>query len=152
MIKNSSGWVSRGDFDAHLRDNWQTVHGVWPGIFSTGVWTPIDSSGQGLSLTSSGMWIKLGRLVWASGVITFPATANATANLIGGLPFTSLNSEDGRGGGMVSYNGMATAATVHVTKNAKTFRFRKLGGTAYTYAELTQYLMYFSVLYLTTEG
>lgn len=57
--------------------------------YEEGSWTPVDSSGAGLSLTASGIYTKIGRLVFVSGQIIWPATANGATATIGGLPFTS---------------------------------------------------------------
>ena len=48
---------------------------------------PTDASGAGLSLaTATVTYTKLGNIVFASGQITYPATANGNAAVIGGLP------------------------------------------------------------------
>lgn len=58
--------------------------------YKEGTWTPTDASGAGLSLTgASGTFIKIGGLVFVTGQCTYPATANASAMVLGGLPYTS---------------------------------------------------------------
>jgi hypothetical protein len=61
--------------------------------YEEGTWTPIDSSGAGLTLTSvSGSYIKVGKQVSFICQFTYPSTADGTPAKIGGLPFTSANS------------------------------------------------------------
>lgn len=57
-----------------------------------GAFTPIDSSGAGLTFaSSSGKYTKIGRQVFVKFTVEYPATADASATAIGGLPFTSSN-------------------------------------------------------------
>lgn len=58
--------------------------------YEEGTWTPTDASGAGLTFaTAAGWYTKVGRLVVATFRVIYPATANASASTIGGLPFTS---------------------------------------------------------------
>lgn len=58
--------------------------------YEEGTWTPTDASGAGLTFaTAAGWYTKVGRLVVATFRVVYPATANASASTIGGLPFTS---------------------------------------------------------------
>ena len=58
--------------------------------YEEGTWTPADGSGAGLSFSSaSGTYTKVGRLVTAAFSAVYPATANASAAKISGLPFSS---------------------------------------------------------------
>jgi hypothetical protein len=58
--------------------------------YREGTWTPTDASGAGLTLTTSASkYTKIGRIVTCNFNVTYPATANASSCLIGGLPFIS---------------------------------------------------------------
>ena len=58
--------------------------------YEEGAWTPNDASGASLAFsTAVGAYVKVGRSVLISAQITYPATADGTAALIGGLPFTN---------------------------------------------------------------
>jgi len=58
--------------------------------YEEGTWTPTDASGAGLTFaTAAGWYTKVGRLVVATFRVIYPATADASASTIGGLPFTS---------------------------------------------------------------
>jgi hypothetical protein len=60
--------------------------------YEEGTWTPVDSSGAGLVFTvTSATYTKIGRMVYASLNITFPATVNGSTLIMGGLPFISKN-------------------------------------------------------------
>lgn len=53
-------------------------------------WTPIDGSGAGLTLTNGGCTsIKIGKLVFITANVTYPANANGTDAYLGGLPIAS---------------------------------------------------------------
>ena len=56
--------------------------------YQEGVWVPTDQSGASLTL-STGVcrYTKVGRLVTVNFDLTYPATANGAATVIGGLPF-----------------------------------------------------------------
>jgi len=60
--------------------------------YEEGTWTPTDASGAGLTLTVNGtqFYTKVGRTVTVSFNITYPATADASFAILGGLPFTSV--------------------------------------------------------------
>jgi hypothetical protein len=73
--------------------------------YEEGTWAPTDVSGAGLTLTvTAASYTKIGRMVYASLNITFPATANASTIFIGGLPFISKNS----GTVAIAFTGEAT--------------------------------------------
>jgi hypothetical protein len=56
--------------------------------YQEGVWVPTDQSGASLTLTTGlCRWTKIGRIVTANFNLTYPATANASSTVIGGLPF-----------------------------------------------------------------
>jgi hypothetical protein len=59
--------------------------------YEEGTWTPADASGVGLSFTVAfANYTKIGRMVYASFRLTYPATASGATAGIGGLPFTSV--------------------------------------------------------------
>lgn len=64
--------------------------------YEEGTWTPTDASGAGLVFTTSNThYTKVGNIVTVTGIVTFPATANASAAQIGGLPFTAKANSTG---------------------------------------------------------
>ncbi len=55
--------------------------------FSSGTWTPVDASGAALSLTgASGTYWLIGKMVFITAEFVYPATADVTTAVIGGLP------------------------------------------------------------------
>jgi hypothetical protein len=61
--------------------------------YEEGTWTPTDASGAGLTFTtSSSNYTKIGRVVIASSLVTYPSTANGSTAKIGGFPFTIASS------------------------------------------------------------
>jgi len=61
--------------------------------YETGTWTPTDASGASLTFSiTAATYTKVGRLVYVFAYINYPVTANSSAAVIGGLPFTQLGS------------------------------------------------------------
>lgn len=91
--------------------------------YEEGTWTPTDASGAGLTFSvGSGTYVKIGQLVMATFSITYPATADATENLIGGLPFTTANVQGQ--GGFIAQTSEGPGLTPLVVLSSTTFRFR----------------------------
>ena len=60
--------------------------------YEEGTWTPTDASGEGYSLTvNSATYTKIGRLVYITVYIDYPAQSSSAGQLNGGLPFTSMS-------------------------------------------------------------
>jgi hypothetical protein len=77
--------------------------------YEEGTWTPIDTSGATLTFTSPlGSYTRIGRMVYAQMIVIYPATANANAARIGGLPFTVADTDGilspSRGGSVVTFS------------------------------------------------
>ncbi len=86
-----------------------------------GPWTPIDGSGAGLTFTAStGWWIRQGNMVTLFGQVTYPATANATAAVIGGFPFAVKDALYARSGGVMTITTSATARRIYPASNGTT--------------------------------
>lgn len=53
-------------------------------------WTPTDGSGAGLTFTQAAATaIKIGKLVFVSGRVTYPVTADTNGAVIGNLPYAA---------------------------------------------------------------
>ena len=65
--------------------------------YEEGTWTPTDGSGAGLSFTVTGaQYVKVGQMVTATAVFSYPVTASTAQCTINGLPFnTNLNNSTG---------------------------------------------------------
>lgn len=58
--------------------------------YEEGTWTPADASGAGLSFTvTTAKYVRVGKTVFILMDIRYPATANANAAAISGLPFSA---------------------------------------------------------------
>jgi hypothetical protein len=76
-------------------------------------WTPVDVSGASLSFTSvTGTYLVVGRLVFAWGALTYPATASGANAAIGGLPLKVKAETAARGGGIMGNTTETTAARI----------------------------------------
>jgi hypothetical protein len=119
--------------------------------FTEGLWTPDDASGASLTLSITGTprYVKWGNLVWASAMVTYPTTADASANKIGGLPFTIENNNSVCGGGSIGYHNLLTDSILFGLLNTKHMRVRKVSSdNPYTNAELSQKTVAFSIMYI----
>lgn len=91
--------------------------------YTEGNWTPIDSSGAGLTLTVGyATYMRIGTLVICHFSITYPSTADASAAIIGGLPFTAVATGGAAGvfGGKILNATTATSANTIKLQSATT--------------------------------
>lgn len=109
--------------------------------YEEGTWTPIDSSGASLSFTGTAnncFYTRVGNVVTANFMLTFPTTASTTAVSIGGLPFTSKATTNGVSVVAISYTDYAVAIAGRITQNASTFSlFASAAGTTVTNVNMT---------------
>lgn len=60
--------------------------------YMEGAWTPVDASGANLTLTVTDCkYTRIGRMVFLTGKITYPATADTNTATISGLPYAPVN-------------------------------------------------------------
>jgi hypothetical protein len=91
--------------------------------YEEGTWTPTDQSGAGLTFASvDGYYTRIGRQVFAHYYITYPITVNASANAIGGLPFTAANVNAARGGSTLTYHEFNAVTSIYGPKNNTSFQ------------------------------
>jgi len=106
--------------------------------YEEGTWTPVDTSGAGLTFANiSGNYTKIGRQVFAHYYFTYPVTADATANVVGGLPFTASNVNAARGGSAVTYNEMNAFLSIYGPRNGTAWQYVNGVGNGYTNAQLS---------------
>lgn len=132
-VVDKAGKVTR-DWWQWLRALLEAVNGV------TGTWTPTDASGATLVFTNTTgncVYFKLGSVVQASFRVTYPATADGSNALIGGLPFAAQNTTASIYGGVISLTNEATLASLLVTTNAQTFSLWTTGGAQLTNATMS---------------
>lgn len=119
--------------------------------YEEGNWTPADGSGAALSFTSvTGQYIKIGKMVSATAVLTYPANADGTQAKITGLPFTADTTAN-MYGGMFHYNGAATASIGWIVlANTITAIAHTTAAAAVTNANLTTAQIAFTIVYRAT--
>lgn len=117
--------------------------------YDEGTWAPTDQSGAGLVFTGGGNFTRIGRMVFAYVSFIFPATADGTNALIGGLPFTVLNQNFARHG-FVSYTDEVTLARVLLNPNATTFGLLTAAGASITNATMSGNTVYMMAIYPVT--
>jgi hypothetical protein len=118
--------------------------------YEEGTWTPVDSSGAGLTFTDIvATYTKVGRQVTCQMKFFFPATANATAITIGGLPFAA----GAYGPTSIQVSFVATTATItsrggYGPSGGTTFTIDKNNATAVaTNADFSGALTYATATY-----
>lgn len=116
--------------------------------YEVGSWTPADNSGAGLTFTvANGRYIKVGNMVTCWGEVGFPATANASAVNISGLPFTVPNAALYRtGGGGKNNAGQALYPQCNVGTATIGFIVMSTGGGV-TNVQMTGSTIYFTATY-----
>jgi hypothetical protein len=106
--------------------------------YEEGTWTPNDASGAGLSLTVvDARYTKIGRQVQCFASITYPSTANANNAIIGGLPFTSVNTSGGSYGAFIAYTNLGTDAFFLNITNTTTTEITSVAGANITNATVS---------------
>lgn len=114
--------------------------------YEEGTWTPTDASGAGLSLTvGTAKYTKIGRMVMVQASITYPTTTNTSSAIIGGLPYTSSNTQ--RGGLAVGYTQTTSTLLLAVSVSQTAIDCYTLSGNATTNANLSAKLFWFSGSY-----
>jgi len=105
--------------------------------YEEGTWTPSDGSGAGLTFSSaSGTYTKIGRMVFVSYAVTYPATSDTTDMAIDGLPFTPHTNF--RFGVAQSYTSNSVAGDAQVTTVDTDIVYRKNGtATKFVNSELS---------------
>lgn len=92
--------------------------------YEEGTWTPVDASAGALTFTNNaGTYEKIGRQFRASCFLTYPANADGSNALVGGLPFTVANANEARQG-YISLCGEVTAFQLTPPGGTTTFNIR----------------------------
>jgi hypothetical protein len=94
--------------------------------YEEGTWTPTDASGASLTFVSTtfGRYIKIGRMVFATGMATYPSTSSTAVLAMGGLPFVSSDEPDSTWGGYITYSQYTTyPLIINMAEPFTTFNF-----------------------------
>lgn len=119
------------------------------GSVTGGTFTPTDASGAGISFTGAiGVWTKSGNVVTVSGQFTSAGTASGANAVIGGLPFTAINSGAGQPAMNTIFNATSTANRGFVLANTTTFSIVGTSGNQLTNAVVLGATNYFSGQYI----
>ena len=117
--------------------------------YEEGAWTPNDASGAGLTLTGVvGNYTKIGNTVFASGLVTYPSTADGSSVKIGGLPFTSANN-NAQSLASATYKQNTNVGTMQNPANTTQIRVYTETGSSTTNAQMSAQVLYFGCVYHT---
>jgi len=116
--------------------------------YAVGSWTPTDASGAALSFggLTTANYTRIGNMVYAYAYVGYPVTADVSAALIGGLPFTTANARYSRQG-FVSASQVATLRYMAPTQNATTVQPLTSAFATLTNATLSNSDIYFECIY-----
>ena len=119
--------------------------------YEEGTWTP--SFGIGSVTVTDAVYTKVGRLVTVTARVTMPTTTNTATVNIGGLPFTPDGFMNSAMGGIVGETDLATTdrPVACVESSGNSIRFRQNGGTALTFANLSQKTLRWMATYFTDQ-
>lgn len=113
-----------------------------------GSWTPIDSSGASLTFSLAiGTYNRIGNMVFAQGVVTYPTTVNGANALIGGLP---VNYPTGYSTSMCAVKSVTGIASGGVATNSTTVTFFTTAGAAVINSALSLATVTFQCVYPAT--
>lgn len=115
--------------------------------YEEGTWTVTDGSGAGLSFTlENNAYVKIGKLVTASAIVTFPSTSNASSALLT-LPFNASSISSASGGTVLEQNINSAKAYVMAVDVANGVKIREFGSTTQTNANLSGKKIRFIITY-----
>ena len=116
--------------------------------YEEGTWTPIDGSAATLTFTANtGFYTKIGNLVTAQGVFTYPITTTGNAARVGGLPFGQTNVTTA--GGFVTSSGGANTLMIQ-SPYSGAVQFYKVGDITEVNAALSGQTVAITLIYRTT--
>jgi hypothetical protein len=106
--------------------------------YEEGTWTPVDASGTlGVALAFAvGDYIKIGKMVFASFMITYPINVDLGNASIGGLPFTS-SAGNQKCGSAITYTDFGAFISVLTAPSATTMVFCNASGGVLTNANMS---------------
>ena len=93
--------------------------------YEVGTWTPTDGSGAGLTFTTVfGRYVKIGKQVTVHFRVNYPSTVDATAAIIGGLPYV-VDSGNNYMGGVVHWTDASMVLTLMAIDTTSTLSVRR---------------------------
>lgn len=152
---------------SRMGDNIQAGYGTFDSVltlkdggsfpYQIGTWGPIDMSGASLQfgnpVNGPRRYVRIGRMVWVNGGVSFPATASGASMVIGGLPFTPLGDKAGSGlfenyAFSVAYTDQGSAFTLDLATNVSGIFAASFAGALLTNANFSGKQLRFSGWYL----
>ena len=116
---------------------------------TTGSWTPTDGSGAALSFSqAAGTYVKIGKLVFLSARVTYPATADVSQAVIN-IPFTAGVAGNPQYNSVGATVTAGTAVKCQVDRGTTLLYFYAAGSTAATNAGQSALVVDFSITYQT---
>ena len=118
--------------------------------YEVGTWTPTDGTGAGLTFTTVfGRYVKIGKQVTVHFRVNYPSTADATAAIIGGLPYV-VDSGNNYMGGVVHWTDASMVLTLMAIDTTSTLSVRRnADNTDPTNANLSTKILRGTVTYQT---
>lgn len=117
--------------------------------YEEGTWTPTDASGAGLTFAAAaGYFVRTGGLVVATAHVVYPATANTSGILIGGLPFPCMATPPASMfSAAVSLTTYGTPIAGVVVSSSSNVGFNTFGAGSVTNANMSGQILRFTAMY-----
>lgn len=146
QLKDGDIWINLSNYNTQSYWNPTTLSWI-PILQQSGSWVPVDASGAGLTFASkAGSYTRIGNMVFAQADVSYPTTANAALNKIGGLPFTCANTGQAQQG-FISYSTALTAARLYTGATTTWCSAVDTGGTSLTNATMSGQRIVFTAAY-----
>ena len=116
--------------------------------YEQGTWTPSCSSFAGTTTPSEGHYIKIGDLVYATGLVAFSNTADSDNVNIEGLPFTKKSETRFSMGGFITFTTINFWVSAFINASNK-IELYKINGTNASYNDVKNNQFRFTVIYPT---
>jgi hypothetical protein len=116
--------------------------------YEEGTWTATDGSGASLSLTlEENTYVKIGRLVTAHMIVTFPTTSDSNLATLT-LPFTAESIGSSAGGVVLEQNITSSHTFTACVNGSNALIFRLAGVTGQTNVNLSGKKLRFAITYM----
>lgn len=115
-------------------------------------WTVVDASGAGLIFTNfASSLVKIGSMVFATTLISYPATVSGLPAALGGLPYTIEPNTNNHWGAVVTFNSAGVPVYVLGIQGTKTMNPFTAAGVNFTNAQLANVFLGLVAIWRTNE-
>lgn len=119
--------------------------------YEEGTWAASDASGAGLTFSGIvGNYLKIGKKVTLTGILTYPATASGAAAKFTGLPFTAQAPQPG-GGGNCPFSTPGIRIDIYVRESTGNIELFTTSGLQVTNTQMSGQTIAIAAVYFATQ-